>query len=97
MTEDQEGFGVYLLYAVNGGVVAKSELALKIAELLVEYNLGPETLAEQRPLTIDDAGDHWVILGNVTPKVIVRISKRDGRIMDFHQNVPLPIPPDFNF
>jgi len=97
MTEDQEGFGVYLRYAVSGGVVAKSELALKIAELLVEYDLGSETLTEQRPLTVDDAGDHWVILGSVTPKVIVRISKRDGRILDFHQGAPLPIPPDFNF
>ena len=37
MTDDQEGFGVYLRYAVSGGVVAKSELALKIAELLLAY------------------------------------------------------------
>lgn len=65
-----EGSMVHL-YEMNGGVVPRAEVAIKIAEALCEAHLGAAKLERQRPFTAEDKGGYWRVEGSWN---------RDGKI-----------------
>jgi hypothetical protein len=88
--------------ALNRGVVNNADLALKIAELLVANAYGPEQLERQRPLSVEEQDDAWVVTGNYNKDrkiegwgpARVAIKKRDAQITDLEVPYILPVPPE---
>ncbi len=85
---------VHLLMTGGVGVVHTPELAVKLAEALIAGHFGDEQLACQRPMTVADQGDHWMVRGSYNrdhkvggkAETVVKIRKSDGRVADLHMN-----------
>lgn len=52
---------------LKGGIIGVPEVALKFAEIVLEYTQGKEELEQQKPLIIKDQGDTWRIEGSWRP------------------------------
>jgi hypothetical protein len=93
---------VWLLYEMNGGIISKPELAVKIGEALCETHYGLQELERQKPLSAVDKGTYWRVEGswNRNEKIgpsafFLSIQKRDGLITDLGQwrhMPPSPLP-----
>ena len=64
MAEDGESGTMYLRGLLGRHVVGSAELAREIAELLIAGSYGEEEVARQRPFTVEDAGDRWIVKGS---------------------------------
>jgi hypothetical protein len=65
-----------LLEAAQGGVVNNTDVAMRLAWLLLTSSESPEDL----PLEITDRGDKWLIRGKPQPFGPIEIRKRDGAV-----------------
>jgi NTF2 fold immunity protein len=52
---------------LKGGIIGTAEVALKFAEIVLEYTQGKEELEEQRPLIVKDQGTTWRVEGSWNP------------------------------
>ncbi|HEX4183639.1 MAG TPA: NTF2 fold immunity protein [Caulobacteraceae bacterium] len=97
---DNESPDIFLKYLVDGGIVSDGGLALRIAELLVGHQYGEDELSQQKPLNLIDEGENWLITGSAPRReddrsaVVVRLSKRDGRIINLHHVYHITPSPD---
>jgi len=72
-------------------VLKDGELARKLATVLIEHHYGADELRQQQPLNLTDEGENWLIKGSAPRRqddisaMVVRLNKRDGRIVNFHQ------------
>jgi|SRR5579864_115630 len=89
---------IWLMYEMNGGVISKPDLAVKIGEALCETHYGTAELQRQKPLVATDKGTYWRVEGswNRDGKIddkgafFLSIQKRDGLITDLGQWAPVP-------
>jgi hypothetical protein len=102
MDEPIESGVAYLRGLITGGIVTKSDIALKIAELLIGGYYGSAKLEQQKPLKITDQSDRWLIKGSYEkppgvegsgPANVV-IMKYDCRVLDLSIPYILPVPPE---
>jgi len=76
---------------VEGGVLKDGELARKLATVWIEHHYGADELRRQQPLNLTDEGENWLVKGSAPrgaddlSAMVVRLSKRDGRLVNFHQ------------
>jgi hypothetical protein len=102
MVEPGENLDVLLKYLVEGGLLKDGQLARKIAALLIEHHYGADELGQQQPLNLADEGQNWLITGSAPRRedfddrsaMVVRLSKRDGRIVNFHHIYHITPDPD---
>ena len=73
----------------KGGIVATPEIARRLGELFLEATQTVEELERQRPLTVQDQGDTWLVRGsrNLTLEegpgpFHMTVKKRDGQVLD---------------
>ncbi|HEV2551476.1 MAG TPA: NTF2 fold immunity protein [Stellaceae bacterium] len=74
----------------KGGVVGTAGIALRLGELYLEATQNTEELALQRPLTVEDQGDTWLVRGSRnrdlsqegTGPFHMTVKKRDGQVLD---------------
>jgi NTF2 fold immunity protein of polymorphic toxin system component len=92
----------------NGDKLISSEIAVEIARLVRKKQLGQAAQQRDEPLSAQDDGDTWVVVGanpeNHDPANLaldgplrMRISKFDGQILSYVLSVRLPrqgLPPD---
>jgi hypothetical protein len=94
VVDAQETQSVALQAALNGGVVNNAQLALRIAELLCANAYGEDSLERQKPLSVSDLTDRWVITGSYNKgssregegPLVISIMKRDGQVLEPYQN-----------
>jgi len=101
MTEPSEHGTMWLLKILKGGIVTNPEMALKIAELVIANVYSADDLEQQRPLTVSDQSDRWLVEGSYNKdrkiegwgaaKVVIK--KSDGQILEVYiPMVMLPHP-----
>lgn len=83
----------------NGVQLATKDIAVALSEMVIESRFGKAELNIQKPLSISDGGDRWIVEGTrdydesaprsmpqvVKGPVIVHIIKRNCRIVSFIQ------------
>lgn len=75
---------------LKGGVLGDADVAKRFAELVLEFTQGGEELERQRPLTVEDRGDTWFVLGNWNRDQTqqgfgpfqMTVKKRDAQVLD---------------
>jgi hypothetical protein len=98
---DAPSTSVMLIQMARGGVVFDAELARRIGEKLLAAHYGADELARQRPLLVQDRGDHWRVEGNWNrdQKIpgpgafFLSIQKSDSRVIDLGRWLVPPPPP----
>lgn len=93
---------MFLHHVINGGIVNNAEMALKIATIILENHYGADAAERQKPLSVRDLSDRWVIEGNANrPRkpydrgiARVEILKEDGRVLDAAIPTTFPAPPE---
>lgn len=65
MIHDYEGTGVLglMINARRGGVINSADLAIRMAELILEGMEGPDSVARSRPFSVEDTGEIWHVWG----------------------------------
>jgi len=100
VAEPAEDLNILLKYLVEGGVLKDGELARKLATVLIEHHYGADELRQQQPLNLTDEGENWLVKGSARRRkddlsaMVVRLSKRDGRLINFHQIYHITPSPD---
>jgi len=89
-SDDDAKWHVDLISWLKDGIIGTADVALKFAEIVLEYTQGKAELEKQRPLTAFDQGDTWRIQGSWNAngneafggpwRMICR--KRDAQILD---------------
>ena len=82
----------YVYHTLNPHMVDNAELAQRISELPIANHYGAEHVQAQKPFSVDDQDDQWVVRGARNKdhrdegfgpaKIIIR--KKDGAILDMH-------------
>ncbi len=99
MADSTEYGALYIMKTIRGGLVTKAESALKLAEILIADANDAAYLESERPLTVTEQADRWVVAGRaddddeVTGRrpVSISIAKNDAKILDFKiQALTLP-------
>lgn len=93
---------MFLHHVINGGIVNNAEMALKIATIILENHYRASAVERQKPLSIRDLSDRWVIEGNADRArkpyddgiARIVIFKEDGRILDAAIPTTFPAPPE---
>jgi len=88
--------------AASGGIINNAEIAIKIAELILENNQGREELELQKPLIAEDRGDGWFVHGsyNHDKKKMgkaswhIYIRKSDAQVTSMFHDYRFPDPPE---
>jgi hypothetical protein len=101
MTTNEET-SLFLHHILKGGVVNTGDLALSIARLLLNQHYRAEDVQHSEPFAVADKGDEWRIEGmpylsdgdEGKRKALVRIAKRDGRIIDLVIHLEMIVPPE---
>lgn len=73
----------------KGGIVATPEIARRLGELFLEATQTVAELERQRPLTVEDQGDTWLVRGSRNLALEegpgpfhMTVKKRDGQVLD---------------
>ena len=94
---------VFLQQMIHGGIINNSDIARKIAEILIVALYGEDELARQEPLEITDQDGLWVIQGSHNKdrknegagSFHVELRRRDCQVMKIYvETVPPPPPED---
>ena len=99
---DEETTGMFLRHTLMGGVVNTGDLALAMARLLLSHHYQAEEVRQSEPLTATDGGSEWLIEGTPyrprkdlgTHRAMVRIAKRDGRIINLEISMGMIVQPE---
>jgi hypothetical protein len=92
-TVEEDGMSMLLRSATpKGKQLITSDIALRLAEMVLAHVYGKEYVDAQLPLTISDVGDRWDIRGREGipiggGRLQIIIAKRNARILEL-QNFP---------
>jgi len=83
---------------LKGGVLGSADVARSFAELVLEFTQSPDELKRQRPLTVEDRGETWFILGSWNRDKTqegfgpfqMTVKKRDAQVLDLGMPMVLP-------
>jgi hypothetical protein len=97
-SDDAAKWHVDITEFMKGGVLGSADVARRFAELILEYTQDAEMLEQQRPLTVEDRGDTWFILGSWNRDKVqpgfgpfqMTVKKRDAQVLDLGMPVVLP-------
>jgi len=93
---------MFIRHHLLGGAVNTGDLALAMARLLLSHHYQSEDVRQSEPLTVTDNGTEWLIEGAPyrpykdlgDRQALVRIAKRDGRIIDLEISMGMIVQPE---
>ena len=105
MTDDlepEDWFVLEMHQFGNGGVINSTDLAQKLAELVLEDIEGADEVKRARPWTVVDLGKVWHVKANPEAKGkdkhtaawAIKIQKRDAKVLWFGRTQRHPVTPD---
>jgi len=84
--QEDEGLSMFHRRAGSGTALVTSEIAFRLAEMVLIEVYGKEYMEERAPLRITDDGDRWEVRSRegITPgeRLLVVIMKRNARIFE---------------
>jgi hypothetical protein len=91
----------YLQEVLHGGIINRSDIAIRVARILLESMYGKAKAERQDPLVAADKGDHWVVRGsyNLDRKLegpgpfVISILKKDCRVIDAYAESVMHVDP----
>ena len=99
VADDQDSY--FLIFQeMQGGVVNNTEIAIGIAELVIENVYGEDEVKRQRPFEAFDETDRWRIEGSYNRDrkieghgpIEIWIRKRDAKIIDLVSHAIMEVP-----